>query len=32
LQGSKLLTLPEDPASRPDPAYLEWHQNNRFLG
>lgn len=32
LQGSKLLTLLEDPASRPDPANLEWHQNNRFLG
>lgn len=32
LHGRKLLCLPADPANRPSPEYLEWHQNNRYLG
>lgn len=32
LHGRKLVALPEDPASRPSSSYLEWHQNNKFLG
>lgn len=32
LQGRKLVTLPGKLSSMPNPAYLEWHQNNRFLG
>ena len=32
LHGSKLVTLPENPSSRPNLSHLEWHQNNRFLG
>jgi putative restriction endonuclease len=32
LHGRKLLCVPADPANRPSSEYLEWHQNNRFLG
>jgi len=32
LHGRKLVTLPENPSSRPNLSHLEWHQNNRFLG
>jgi putative restriction endonuclease len=32
LHGRKLLCVPADPANRPSSEFLEWHQNNRFLG
>jgi putative restriction endonuclease len=32
LHGKKLLCLPTDPANQPSSEYLEWHQNNRYLG
>jgi putative restriction endonuclease len=32
LHGKKLLCLPTDPANQPSLEYLEWHQNNRYLG
>jgi putative restriction endonuclease len=32
LHGKKLLCLPADPVNRPSSEYLEWHQNNRYLG
>jgi hypothetical protein len=25
------ITLPDDPAARPDPALLTWHNSERFL-
>jgi putative restriction endonuclease len=32
LHGRKLLRLPANPENRPSLEYLEWHQNNRYLG
>ena len=32
LHGKKLISLPENLSNRPDPAFLEWHQLNRYLG
>lgn len=32
LHGKKLLTLPEKEGHRPSLEYLEWHQNNLYLG
>lgn len=32
LHGKKLIFLPENLSNRPDPAFLEWHQQNRYLG
>ncbi|MBP5270510.1 MAG: HNH endonuclease, partial [Clostridia bacterium] len=30
--GQKLLILPENAAQRPDPQYIEWHNNNVYRG
>lgn len=30
LEGTRLVTLPDDPTKRPSPAALEWHASNVF--
>jgi putative restriction endonuclease len=32
LHGQKLVSLPQHMANRPDPAFLEWHQNHCYRG
>ena len=32
LQGRELKVLPSDRSHRPEARFLEWHQNNCFLG
>jgi putative restriction endonuclease len=30
LHGQRLVNLPVDPANHPSPAFLQWHNENRF--
>ncbi|MFM9073685.1 MAG: HNH endonuclease [Cyanobium sp.] len=32
LHGKKLVSIPDQAANRPDPLFLEWHQNNCYQG
>ena len=32
LHGKPLVSIPQDPSNRPDPAFLEWHQNHCYRG
>jgi putative restriction endonuclease len=32
LHGKTLVSMPQHPANRPDPAFLEWHQNHCYRG
>jgi len=32
LHGKQLVSIPNAPANRPDPLFLEWHQNNCYRG
>jgi len=32
LHGKQLVSIPNAPANRPDPRFLEWHQNNCYRG
>ncbi len=31
-RGNKLFILPQRPDQLPDPAYLQWHNENVFVG
>jgi putative restriction endonuclease len=32
LHGKKLVSIPDQVSNRPDPLFLEWHQNNCYRG
>lgn len=32
LHGKRLVSIPDQAANRPDPLFLEWHQNNCYRG
>lgn len=31
LHGQTLVTLPDNPSDHPDPSFLKWHNEHRFV-